>query len=175
MGSVSLRFCGGVPTVTAFQLSPHAFFAFVWKFQSFRKMYEPLNEIYDASLSFIKVINAGRSFYVNNVNGHVQSRVVYFLMNIHLLPRSIYLTRVRFFLTIENQFSSAFWVFVDHDRDLPRFNFAIPALILRCRELNPPSLVLYHDSFKKKERRLYFLSSSSRLETCEIFVNCCYK
>lgn len=71
-------------------------------------MYEPLNEIYDASLSFIKVINAGRSFYVNNVNGHVQSRVVYFLMNIHLLPRSIYLTRVRFFLTIENQFSSAF-------------------------------------------------------------------
>ena len=28
-----------------------------------------------------------------NSAGHVQSRVVYFLMNIHLLPRSIYLTR----------------------------------------------------------------------------------
>ncbi|VDD92341.1 unnamed protein product [Enterobius vermicularis] len=66
---------------------------FINRINNYKKMYEPLNEIYDASLSFIKVINAGRSFYVNNVNGHVQSRVVYFLMNIHLLPRSIYLTR----------------------------------------------------------------------------------
>lgn len=53
-----------------------------------------MDEDLDDDLSFIKVINAGRSFYVHNVNGHVQSRVVYFLMNIHLLPRSIYLTRV---------------------------------------------------------------------------------
>ena len=41
----------------------------------------------------LQVINAGKSFYVNCVRGHVQSRVIYFLMNIHLLPRSIYLTR----------------------------------------------------------------------------------
>lgn len=59
-----------------------------------RKMYEPLDEVYDRDLSYIKVINAGRSFFVHNVNGHLQSRVVYFLMNIHLLPRAIYLTRV---------------------------------------------------------------------------------
>ena len=26
--------------------------------------------------------------------GHLQSRVVYYLMNIHVLPRTIYLTRV---------------------------------------------------------------------------------
>lgn len=56
--------------------------------------YQPLDEEIDDDLSFIKVINAGRSFFVHNVNGHVQSRVVYFLMNIHLLPRSVYLTRV---------------------------------------------------------------------------------
>lgn len=29
-------------------------------------------------------------------SGHIQSRVVYFLMNIHVLPRTIYLTRVNF-------------------------------------------------------------------------------
>uniref|UniRef100_A0A0N5AH34 6PF2K domain-containing protein n=1 Tax=Syphacia muris TaxID=451379 RepID=A0A0N5AH34_9BILA len=66
---------------------------FINRINNYKKAYEPLDEIYDATSSFIKVINAGRSFYVNNVNGHVQSRVVYFLMNIHLLPRSIYLTR----------------------------------------------------------------------------------
>ncbi|VDO80457.1 unnamed protein product [Heligmosomoides polygyrus] len=66
---------------------------FLKRIENYKLQYEPLDEEEDEDLSFIKVINAGKSFYVNNVNGHVQSRVVYFLMNIHLLPRSIYLTR----------------------------------------------------------------------------------
>jgi 6-phosphofructo-2-kinase/fructose-2,6-biphosphatase 2 len=66
---------------------------FLKRIENYKAQYEPMSEEIDDDLSFIKVINAGRSFYVHNVNGHVQSRVVYFLMNIHLLPRSIYLTR----------------------------------------------------------------------------------
>uniref|UniRef100_A0A915BHI3 6-phosphofructo-2-kinase domain-containing protein n=1 Tax=Parascaris univalens TaxID=6257 RepID=A0A915BHI3_PARUN len=66
---------------------------FIKRINNYKKMYEPLDEVYDRDLSYIKVINAGRSFFVHNVNGHLQSRVVYFLMNIHLLPRAIYLTR----------------------------------------------------------------------------------
>ncbi|VDM79215.1 unnamed protein product [Strongylus vulgaris] len=67
---------------------------FLKRIENYKLQYEPLDEEEDEDLSFIKVINAGQSFYVHNVNGHVQSRVVYFLMNIHLLPRCIYLTRV---------------------------------------------------------------------------------
>uniref|UniRef100_A0A8R1HSU9 6-phosphofructo-2-kinase n=1 Tax=Caenorhabditis japonica TaxID=281687 RepID=A0A8R1HSU9_CAEJA len=66
---------------------------FLKRIENYRVQYEPLDEEFDEELSYIKVINAGKSFYVHNVNGHVQSRVVYFLMNIHLLPRSIYLSR----------------------------------------------------------------------------------
>ncbi|EJD74749.1 hypothetical protein LOAG_17984 [Loa loa] len=66
---------------------------FLKRIENYKLQYEPIDEELDDALSFIKVINAGRSFFVHNVNGHVQSRVVYFLMNIHLLPRSIYLTR----------------------------------------------------------------------------------
>ncbi|XGW23181.1 hypothetical protein V3C99_005434 [Haemonchus contortus] len=66
---------------------------FVKRIENYKLQYEPLDQEEDEELSFIKVINAGKSFYVQNVNGHVQSRVVYFLMNIHLLPRCIYLTR----------------------------------------------------------------------------------
>ncbi|KHN79136.1 putative 6-phosphofructo-2-kinase/fructose-2,6-bisphosphatase [Toxocara canis] len=66
---------------------------FVRRIENYKLQYQPLDEEVDDDLSFIKVINAGRSFFVHNVNGHVQSRVVYFLMNIHLLPRSVYLTR----------------------------------------------------------------------------------
>ncbi|CAI4222385.1 unnamed protein product [Auanema sp. JU1783] len=66
---------------------------FLKRIENYKLQYEPLDEESDEDHSFIKVINAGKSFFVHNVNGHVQSRVVYFLMNIHLLPRSIYLTR----------------------------------------------------------------------------------
>ncbi|VDN50898.1 unnamed protein product [Dracunculus medinensis] len=66
---------------------------FLKRIENYKLQYEPIDEEIDDDLSFIKLINAGRSFFVHNVNGHVQSRVVYFLMNIHLLPRSIYLTR----------------------------------------------------------------------------------
>ncbi|CAJ0580417.1 unnamed protein product, partial [Mesorhabditis spiculigera] len=63
------------------------------RIENYKAQYEPMCENVDSNLSFIRVINAGKSFFVHNVMGHVQSRVVYFLMNIHLLPRSIYLTR----------------------------------------------------------------------------------
>ncbi|KAL3077145.1 hypothetical protein niasHS_013134 [Heterodera schachtii] len=66
---------------------------FLRRIENYKLQYEPLDNEKDDHLSYIKVINAGRSFFVHNVNGHVQSRVVYFLMNISLLPRSIYLTR----------------------------------------------------------------------------------
>ncbi|EYB90451.1 hypothetical protein Y032_0220g2531 [Ancylostoma ceylanicum] len=68
---------------------------FTKRIENYKLQYEPLDEEIDDDLSFIKVINAGKSFYVHNVKGHIQSRVVYFLMNIHLLPRSIYLTRMQ--------------------------------------------------------------------------------
>ena len=44
-------------------------------------------------LSYIKVMDVGRRYLVNRVQDHIQSRIVYYLMNIHITPRSIYLCR----------------------------------------------------------------------------------
>lgn len=44
-------------------------------------------------LSFIKVINVGQRFLVNRVQDYIQSKIVYYLMNIHVHPRTIYLCR----------------------------------------------------------------------------------
>lgn len=44
-------------------------------------------------LSFIKVIDVGRRFLVNRIQDHIQSKIVYYLMNIHVQPRTIYLCR----------------------------------------------------------------------------------
>ena len=36
----------------------------------------------------------GAKILVHRHEGHIQSRIIYYLMNIHILPRTIYFTRV---------------------------------------------------------------------------------
>lgn len=38
-------------------------------------------------------MDVGRRYLVNHVLDHIQSKIVYYLMNIHITPRSIYLCR----------------------------------------------------------------------------------
>lgn len=41
----------------------------------------------------IKIFDVGVRYLANRVQGHVQSRTVYYLMNTHVTPRAIYLSR----------------------------------------------------------------------------------
>lgn len=66
---------------------------FLERIRLYEIAYDPIDEKLDKHLSFIKIFNVGERFLVNRVIGHIQSRVVYFLMNIRVLPRTIYLTR----------------------------------------------------------------------------------
>ncbi|XP_078275608.1 6-phosphofructo-2-kinase/fructose-2,6-bisphosphatase 3 isoform X4 [Rhinoraja longicauda] len=67
---------------------------FLKRIECYKATYQPLDpDYYDKDLSFIKVINVGRRFLVNRVLDHIQSKIVYYLMNIHVHPRTIYLCR----------------------------------------------------------------------------------
>lgn len=67
---------------------------FLSRIEQFQKRYEPIDDkTSEKNFSFIKIFNCGERFLVHKIGGHIQSRVVYFLMNIHVLPRTIYLTR----------------------------------------------------------------------------------
>ncbi|KNE65063.1 hypothetical protein AMAG_10727 [Allomyces macrogynus ATCC 38327] len=58
--------------------------------------YTPIN---DSSLSFVQVMNMGiesnigEHIVCNNVKGYLQTRMVLFLMNLHISPRTIYLLK----------------------------------------------------------------------------------
>ncbi|GAC97263.1 fructose-2,6-bisphosphatase [Pseudozyma hubeiensis SY62] len=54
------------------------------------KTYEPIE---NPSFPYIKLINVGEQVVVNNIQGYLQSRIVFFLMNIHNRHRTIYLAR----------------------------------------------------------------------------------
>lgn len=48
---------------------------------------------FNRKLSYIKIFDVGSRYLVNKIQDHIQSRIVYYLMNIHVTPRSIYLSR----------------------------------------------------------------------------------
>ena len=53
-------------------------------------VYQPVGE---SEGSFVRIIDVGRKLEVHRIQGYLASRLVYFLMNIHPIPRPIYLTR----------------------------------------------------------------------------------
>jgi len=42
---------------------------------------------------FVKIIDAGRKMAIHRIHGYVLTRVVHFLLNLHVQPRSVWLTR----------------------------------------------------------------------------------
>ncbi|TNM91447.1 hypothetical protein fugu_019827 [Takifugu bimaculatus] len=64
------------------------------RIECYKTSYQPLDpDQHDRDLSFIKVIDVGRRYLVNRIQDHIQSKIVYYLMNIHVQPRTIYLCR----------------------------------------------------------------------------------
>lgn len=50
--------------------------------------------IVEQDYSYIKLINVGSQVIVNMVKGYLESRIVYYLMNLHIRGRKIYMSRV---------------------------------------------------------------------------------
>jgi 6-phosphofructo-2-kinase / fructose-2,6-biphosphatase 2 len=57
---------------------------------AYESVYETLDE---KNLSYCKIFNVGKQVTINRINGYLQSRIAFYLMNLHLKPRSIYLSR----------------------------------------------------------------------------------
>ncbi|KAI9217497.1 6-phosphofructo-2-kinase-domain-containing protein [Blastocladiella britannica] len=63
---------------------------FKLRMRHYEKAYETVTE---HDLSFVKLINVGSLVIINLIKGWLQSRIVYFLMNLHTQPRRILFSR----------------------------------------------------------------------------------
>jgi 6-phosphofructo-2-kinase/fructose-2,6-biphosphatase 2 len=63
------------------------------RIRNYEKVYETLDED-EADLTYCKLIDVGHQVIINKIQDYLQSRVVYYLMNLHIKPRSIWLSRV---------------------------------------------------------------------------------
>jgi 6-phosphofructo-2-kinase/fructose-2,6-biphosphatase 2 len=65
------------------------------RIKHYEQSYEPLSELkeLDGEFTWCKMVNVGKQVTVNRIDGYLQSRIAFYLMNLHLTPRSIYFTR----------------------------------------------------------------------------------
>lgn len=61
------------------------------RIQQYDRANETVEE--DENCSFIKIINVGRQLILNDIQGFAQGKIVSYLLNSHIMPRSIYLSR----------------------------------------------------------------------------------
>ena len=74
------------------QDSEEAIHDFRNRIQYYEKVYETINE---PELTYVKLINVGSQVIINHIRSYLQSRIVFYLMSLHIKPRSIWLSRVR--------------------------------------------------------------------------------
>jgi hypothetical protein len=61
------------------------------RIEQYERVYETITEPH---LSSIKITNVGEEVTLSRINGYLQSRIAFYLMNLHLKPRSIFFSRV---------------------------------------------------------------------------------
>ncbi|MCJ1300908.1 Fructose-2,6-bisphosphatase [Hypocenomyce scalaris] len=62
------------------------------RIRNYEKVYQTIDED-EKDLTYVKLINVGKQVIINQIRDYLQSRVVYYLMNLHIKPRSIWLSR----------------------------------------------------------------------------------
>ncbi|KDN51762.1 hypothetical protein RSAG8_00310, partial [Rhizoctonia solani AG-8 WAC10335] len=60
------------------------------RIKHYESVYETMTEPH---LSYVKIINVGSQVQMYRIHGYLQSRIAFYLMNLHLKPRSIFMSR----------------------------------------------------------------------------------
>lgn len=67
---------------------------FMKRIKHYEEAYETVTE---SELTYIKLINVGSQYIINMIRGYLESRIVYYLMNLHTRPKRIWFSRVSAF------------------------------------------------------------------------------
>ncbi|KAH9998625.1 bifunctional 6-phosphofructo-2-kinase/fructose-2,6-bisphosphate 2-phosphatase [Russula vinacea] len=119
------------------------------------KHYETVDELDVAS---IRIINVGEKIMVNNVRGYVQSRIIFFLMNIHNRYRTIYFARHSY--KIDADLSEIGWEYAARLKD---FVLERRAKALKERGLDPKTsrLVIWTSARRRSHHTAWPFSAAA--------------
>ncbi|PCH38758.1 bifunctional 6-phosphofructo-2-kinase/fructose-2,6-bisphosphate 2-phosphatase [Wolfiporia cocos MD-104 SS10] len=87
--NVALKVSSGDPDYK--DMSPEEAKAdFLRRIKAYESVYETITEPH---LSYLRIINVGDQVVMSHIRGYLQSRIAFYLMNLHLKPRSIFMSR----------------------------------------------------------------------------------
>ncbi|QLG71436.1 hypothetical protein HG535_0B04780 [Zygotorulaspora mrakii] len=66
---------------------------FLQRIGKYEKVYQPLDLDHDKNLTFVKLVNVAQEVIVNQIQTYLESRIVFYVMNLHIRPRFIWLSR----------------------------------------------------------------------------------
>lgn len=69
---------------------------FMNRIQNYEKAYETIDSD-ENYFAYVKLIDVGAQVIINQIKDYLSSRLVYYIQNLHIRPRSIWLSRVSFF------------------------------------------------------------------------------
>ena len=66
------------------------------RIRNYEKVYKTIDANgEEADLTYLKIMDVGKQVIISQIKDYLQSRIVYYLMNLHIRPRSVWLSRVR--------------------------------------------------------------------------------
>lgn len=66
------------------------------RIRNYEKVYCTIDaEGKESHLTYLKIMDVGKQVIISRIRDYLQSRIVYYLMNLHIRPRSVWLSRVR--------------------------------------------------------------------------------
>ena len=64
------------------------------RIKNYEKVYKSIDQDGDENdYTYLKILDVGSQVIINRIRDYLQSRVVYYLMNLHIRPRSVWLSR----------------------------------------------------------------------------------
>lgn len=63
------------------------------RIRNYERVYETIDEN-EKHYTYVKLINVGSTVIINQIKDYLSSRLVYYIQNLHIKPRSIWLSRV---------------------------------------------------------------------------------
>jgi 6-phosphofructo-2-kinase/fructose-2,6-biphosphatase 2 len=75
------------------------------RIRHYEKVYETIGED-EKAYTYVKLINVGSTVIINQIKDYLSSRLVYYIQNLHIKPRSIWLSRVSLCCVYISSFSN---------------------------------------------------------------------
>lgn len=75
------------------------------RIRNYEKVYETIDDD-EKKYTYVKLINVGSTVIINQIKDYLSSRLVYYIQNIHIKPRSIWLSRVSQKINIKDYFDA---------------------------------------------------------------------